>query len=58
MGIDRFENIDHVADCEEEIAEGQAKYESAREGSGVVLEVGVDHVECPASDNGVQMRLT
>jgi hypothetical protein len=58
LGIDRLENIDHVADCEEEIAEGQAKYESAREGSGVVLEVGVDHVECPASDNGVQMRLT
>jgi len=48
LGIDWLEYIDHVADCEEEIAEGQAKYESAREGSGVVLEVGVDHVECPS----------
>jgi len=41
----RFDYVDEITNWKKKIAEGQAKYQSAREGFGVGFEVGVDHVK-------------
>lgn len=45
LGTSRFDYVDQITYWKKKIAEGQAKYQSAREGFGAEFEVGVDHVK-------------
>lgn len=52
MGDYRHKNINHIANAEEEVAEGQAKYQFARKGFIPSFEEAVDHIEHTSKREG------